>query len=369
MVSANPSLPPPTMPQVLFAPLEAAIRKVSGANNASQGPDAARLVLAFANELDRVSKNLAEAGQDIEDGVRALLSRVDGAAPAAAADLRSRAEGLSRCSLRLQAQKSADATEFRRLAALSDLLLGMQAVAVTSGPNAMVEERLRSYPWMDGGDGAVVLLSDVYTTIRELEETSCQKTGEGRGGDGVWVAPSSFERVTTKYWVRDERLHEVLLASVSELPLLVYGRKGKPKRLVLCEMPSTHVQHVRIIQNCQNDSLNSHAFHLFRRSHTKPKRSPRRRQNDVAGPWALVLQPRNPHHLGVLRWPRHGHVPRAPQEKRGRQALSNTVVRPVQAAGRGKGIPGAQDPSRVLDRGLFCEGAGGYSGEGRRPTY
>jgi len=33
--------------------------------------------------------------------------------------------------------------------------------------------------------------------------------------------------VTTKYWVREENLPEVLVKSVSELPLLVYGQSGR----------------------------------------------------------------------------------------------------------------------------------------------
>lgn len=36
----------------------------------------------------------------------------------------------------------------------------------------------------------------------------------------------SFERVTTKYWVKEEDLPEVLLKSATELPLLVYGKSG-----------------------------------------------------------------------------------------------------------------------------------------------
>jgi uncharacterized membrane protein YidH (DUF202 family) len=87
----------------------------------------------------------------------------------------------------------------------------------------MTERRFESSPWdVDQiGGSIVVLLSDVYSAIRELETKS-----EGSKEDKEWVAPTSFERVTTKYWVSEEHLYDVLLSSVQDLPLLVYGKKG-----------------------------------------------------------------------------------------------------------------------------------------------
>ena len=72
----------------------------------------------------------------------------------------------------------------------------------------------------------VVLLSDIYNIIRELEEKLRSSGTSSSPKDSVWVAPTSFERVTTKYWVKDKDLSKVMMASVAELPLLVYGRKG-----------------------------------------------------------------------------------------------------------------------------------------------
>jgi uncharacterized membrane protein YidH (DUF202 family) len=85
----------------------------------------------------------------------------------------------------------------------------------------------------------VVLLNDVHSILRDLagfsnEDTETQthnvqsaSVGGGeKGGDGKWVPPSSFERVTTKYWVKEQDLSQVVLTSITELPLLVYGRKG-----------------------------------------------------------------------------------------------------------------------------------------------
>jgi len=65
----------------------------------------------------------------------------------------------------------------------------------------------------------VKLLSDIYSLIRDIEDSSNK-------GDDKWVAPTSFERVTTKYWVREEDLDKVLLKSATELPILVYGKAG-----------------------------------------------------------------------------------------------------------------------------------------------
>jgi hypothetical protein len=45
-------------------------------------------------------------------------------------------------------------------------------------------------------DGFLVTLSDIFSRLRELAHP------EEAGGKGTWVPPESFERVTTKYWVR-----------------------------------------------------------------------------------------------------------------------------------------------------------------------
>jgi len=84
----------------------------------------------------------------------------------------------------------------------------------------------------------VLLLNDVYTIIRDLESRLAAVPSEGQhpgdidssasasSKDGKWVPPSSFERVTTKYWVKEDDLSQLALASIVELPLMVYGRKG-----------------------------------------------------------------------------------------------------------------------------------------------
>lgn len=112
--------------------------------------------------------------------------------------------------------------------------------ADAGGAGGIVDDALSRAPWsIDDTDGNVVsALCDLHTVLREVEDRAGLGSKRERGMDQdqqrqqqQWVAPASFERVTTKYWVRDEDLHGVLLASVSALPLLVYGRKGKSARV------------------------------------------------------------------------------------------------------------------------------------------
>ena len=64
-----------------------------------------------------------------------------------------------------------DAHELRRIAQLADTKLGTSCVATT-------ERRLEADPWtveLSGGGLVVILLSDIYTIIRDLEEKQGKK--------------------------------------------------------------------------------------------------------------------------------------------------------------------------------------------------
>jgi SPX domain protein involved in polyphosphate accumulation/uncharacterized membrane protein YidH (DUF202 family) len=76
----------------------------------------------------------------------------------------------------------------------------------------------RNFPSADSG--LPVVFSDIYATLHAAE-TKQQVT------DDKWVAPSSFERTTIKYWVEEDNLAEVLLLASANAPLLVYGRTGR----------------------------------------------------------------------------------------------------------------------------------------------
>ena len=70
----------------------------------------------------------------------------------------------------------------------------------------------------------VVVVSDIYATIRKAE-TKLKTNGAG-SDTAVWEAPSSFQRNTTKYWIKEEELTKVMLTCAAEAPLLVYGKSG-----------------------------------------------------------------------------------------------------------------------------------------------
>lgn len=101
------------------------------------------------------------------------------------------------------------------------LLSGSHGRSDGASLSPLVEARLASKPWTTcvggGGGAALTLLSDIYQSIRALEQG-------GRAVEDVWVAPQSFERATQKYWVNEEHLSEVLLACVAQVPLLVFGK-------------------------------------------------------------------------------------------------------------------------------------------------
>ena len=83
----------------------------------------------------------------------------------------------------------------------------------------------RSSPWKPCVNPNIfTVLSDVYKVIRTLERQLEHK-------NEVWEAPSSFVRSTSKYWIKNDNLSQVLLTSLQEVPLLIYGQKGGAEKL------------------------------------------------------------------------------------------------------------------------------------------
>ena len=72
----------------------------------------------------------------------------------------------------------------------------------------------------------VVVASDIYAQIRTAEKKLTSSSTDANEEDGVWKAPSSFQRTTTKYWVKEQHLTNLMLTCAGEAPLLVYGKKG-----------------------------------------------------------------------------------------------------------------------------------------------
>jgi SPX domain protein involved in polyphosphate accumulation len=71
----------------------------------------------------------------------------------------------------------------------------------------------------------VCVISDLYHALREAEYNIQNQNAAGNL-QGLWQAPSSFQRATTKYWVKDENLTKLMMVCAAEAPLLVYGKKG-----------------------------------------------------------------------------------------------------------------------------------------------
>jgi SPX domain protein involved in polyphosphate accumulation len=72
----------------------------------------------------------------------------------------------------------------------------------------------------------VCVISDIYNAFQQAEEKILNKNNAGGNEVAVWQAPSSFQRATTKYWVKDENLTKLMMTCAKEAPLLVYGKKG-----------------------------------------------------------------------------------------------------------------------------------------------
>ncbi|KAL3796444.1 hypothetical protein HJC23_004241 [Cyclotella cryptica] len=198
-------------------------------SNLSGSPRPA-FVDSFEAEFDRATDAIKASDHLLESNVRAILLSADALArkgdcgekcdEANIHGFRLKAKEVVEQALKNKAQTASYAQEFLRIAQLADSKLGTILVATT-------ERRLESEPWKSKQDGlTIVLLSDMYSAIREIEAKINSAGADESSKDATWVAPSSFERVTTKYWLKEQDLFRVILASVAELPLLVYGRKG-----------------------------------------------------------------------------------------------------------------------------------------------
>ena len=74
-------------------------------------------------------------------------------------------------------------------------------------------------------DPAVLALSDAYAAIRAAMTPTCDTPN-----DVEWTPPSTFERKTTKYWIKPKDVLRVKLAACKHLPVLVFGDKKSSGR-------------------------------------------------------------------------------------------------------------------------------------------
>jgi len=187
---------------------------------------------AFDNELRRLECVLMNHRNTIDSSAEALLKDADGLSrrkehgKLSGSDLsqqidslRTQAQYLQTKTLKIIQEATKNQTELHRIALRADARLHTSCADDAS-------REFSKEPWTDKGSAGhiVKLLSDIFTLIRKIEHDD-DNEDKNKNND-EWVAPTSFERVTTKYWVREEDIPEVLLKSASELPVLVYGKSG-----------------------------------------------------------------------------------------------------------------------------------------------
>jgi len=146
-------------------------------------------VEAYEKELRRTSDALRNLRQSAELSATALLKDADGLSRSnmdkdslakELEEIKSDAVSLQGRVLRLKQSTKRNAEELTRIALEADSKLGTSAVAEA-------ERWFANEPWADDVGTIVILLSDIFSILRDVEK-------KGKDKDGQWVAPSSFER-------------------------------------------------------------------------------------------------------------------------------------------------------------------------------
>lgn len=191
---------------------------LSQATSSTDNAVASRFIEMFQTELSRVTTYIKGQQDSQELSAKAFLSNIDTIVSSSGGDIRTtlrlQAEDLVKASLQLQRFITRNQAVLQDIATYANEVLGTSCVT-------MLQRRFTMVPWKGPNSALVVVLSDIYEVIRAVEQQSQSADQE------KWEAPSSFERSTTKYWVEDDKLTDLLLTSVKEVPLLVYGRSGR----------------------------------------------------------------------------------------------------------------------------------------------
>eukprot|EP00529_Nitzschia_sp_RCC80_P005722 CAMPEP_0113488370 /NCGR_PEP_ID=MMETSP0014_2-20120614/25983_1 /TAXON_ID=2857 /ORGANISM="Nitzschia sp." /LENGTH=1034 /DNA_ID=CAMNT_0000382083 /DNA_START=144 /DNA_END=3248 /DNA_ORIENTATION=+ /assembly_acc=CAM_ASM_000159 len=207
----------------------------SGSNGGREKDYTQPFTAAFQRELARVVKAVNQYQVELEYSSKSLLTSVETSTEQIKKNGRGRSGGSDgHAKLHEMSQKVDDfvqscitlqdtSTKSRyamlEVAQKADGQINHQSTTPTSTFTDLVKSsfpaRLNSV--------LVVVASDIYAQIRTAEKTL---TSDGNEEDGVWKAPSSFQRTTTKYWVKEEQLTNLMLTCAGEAPLLVYGKKG-----------------------------------------------------------------------------------------------------------------------------------------------
>eukprot|EP00216_Chloropicon_sp_CCMP2111_P003955 CAMPEP_0198241892 /NCGR_PEP_ID=MMETSP1446-20131203/7108_1 /TAXON_ID=1461542 ORGANISM="Unidentified sp, Strain CCMP2111" /NCGR_SAMPLE_ID=MMETSP1446 /ASSEMBLY_ACC=CAM_ASM_001112 /LENGTH=743 /DNA_ID=CAMNT_0043924821 /DNA_START=269 /DNA_END=2503 /DNA_ORIENTATION=+ len=108
-------------------------------------------------------------------------------------------------------------------------------------------------------ESLLVFLSDLYARARRVKSNK-------DGGDAVWVPPESFERKTTKYWVKKEDIMKVKFEIIKRLPLLIFGRKqgakeSRKKGELMFVTEKEGLRDSQSISSVYYDSPDLHVYH------------------------------------------------------------------------------------------------------------
>jgi SPX domain protein involved in polyphosphate accumulation/uncharacterized membrane protein YidH (DUF202 family) len=188
-------------------------------NNAVVSP----FIEMFQADLSRVTVYIKSEQESQELSAKAFLSNIDTIVSKSGGDisktLRLQAEDLVKANVGLERFITRNQAVLQDIATYANEVLGTSCVTKLQ---RLLQRRFTMVPWKGPNSALVVVLSDIYEVIRAAEQPSQQADDQEQ-----WEAPSSFERSTTKYWVEDDKLTDLLLTSVREVPLLVYGRSGR----------------------------------------------------------------------------------------------------------------------------------------------
>ena len=186
----------------------------------------------FEEEVNRVARFINSRQEGIELAAKALFLRADGMTTTGSRQMQIRSVQESYAlvhDLKRETKKMVeDCLTLQRFYTTSRKILVENA--------SMADEKLRGVvdckhvvqeimPKAHINSSLVCIISDIYNALRQAEEMIVNQSNSS-GGEDMWQAPSSFQRATTKYWVKDENLTKLMMACASEAPLLVYGKKG-----------------------------------------------------------------------------------------------------------------------------------------------
>ncbi|KAL3918809.1 MAG: hypothetical protein SGILL_004060 [Bacillariaceae sp.] len=179
---------------------------------------------SFDNETSRVMKFVDSQQEGIELHAKEIFRQADALATGS---IRNAQESYARVqSLKQLIRKVADDSmvlqDFFSNSRKSLLDHGKMADNKLRGALHCAESVTKIMPKTHLNSALVCVVSDTYQALRVAEE----KITHGSAGDTVWEAPSSFKRSTTKYWVKDECMTQLMMINSAEAPLLVYGKKG-----------------------------------------------------------------------------------------------------------------------------------------------